>query len=109
MSDAAPQNILASIPEQLPAELFEKLAGDGVVRIERIISHGHRTPEGAWYDQPQAEFVLVICGAARLLFESRVDEVALNRGDYLLIAPHERHRVEWTTPDTPTIWLAVHF
>ncbi len=23
--------------------------------------------------------------------------------------PHRRHRVEWTTPDEPTVWLAVHY
>jgi cupin 2 domain-containing protein len=25
------------------------------------------------------------------------------------IAPHCRHRVEWTAPDEPTIWLALHY
>jgi len=26
-----------------------------------------------------------------------------------LIAAHRKHRVEWTTPDEPTVWLAVFF
>ena len=31
----------------------------------------------------------------------------LGPGDWLEIAAHRRHRVEWTDPTTPTVWLAV--
>jgi cupin 2 domain-containing protein len=31
----------------------------------------------------------------------------LNPGDWLWIAPHRRHRVDWTEPDAATVWLAV--
>ena len=78
------------------------------VRIERIVSHGHASPEGFWYDQDQHEWVVVLKGAARLCFEGR-EQVELKQGDFLNIPVHKRHRVEWTTPEEPTIWLAVFY
>ena len=30
-------------------------------------------------------------------------------GDFVNIPAHKKHRVEWTTPDEPTVWLAVHY
>jgi len=75
--------------------------------VERIVSHGHCSPDGFWYDQGQYECVLVIQGAARIEFEDRVLE--LRPGDFINIPAHHRHRVAWTTPDEPTIWLAVHY
>ena len=100
-------NLFADIPGKLPAELVEVLArGDGV-RIERIVSRGHVSPEGFWYNQDESEWVVLLQGAARLRFEDR--EVELGPGDYLHIPAHRRHRVEWTSPDEPTVWLAVHF
>ena len=77
------------------------------VRIERIISHGHVSPEEFWYDQDQHEWVVVRKGAARLRFEDRM--VEMKPGDFINIPAHKRHRVECTTPDEPTIWLAVHY
>jgi cupin 2 domain-containing protein len=29
-------------------------------------------------------------------------------GDHVHIPAHRRHRVEWTDPAQPTVWLAVH-
>lgn len=45
------------------------------MRIERIISHGHASPEGFWYDQGQSEWVVVLKGAARLQFEDGTVEM----------------------------------
>jgi cupin 2 domain-containing protein len=25
------------------------------------------------------------------------------------VLPHRRHRVAWTTPDEPTVWLAIFY
>lgn len=77
------------------------------VRIEQIVSQGHSSPEGFWYDQEQSEWVAVLTGAARLKFEDRT--VEMNPGDFVNIPAHTRHRVEWTTPHEPTVWLAVHY
>jgi cupin 2 domain-containing protein len=35
--------------------------------------------------------------------------MVLKSGDFIDIAPHRRHRVDWTHPDEPTIWLAIHY
>jgi cupin 2 domain-containing protein len=89
-------------------ELFTALLERPGVRIERIVSFGHTTPADAPYDQAWDEWVLLVEGAARLWIEGQ-DEVALGPGNHLLIPAHRRHRVTWTAPDVPTIWLAVHF
>ena len=101
-------NIYSEIPEQLPEELFQQLAGNGQVRIERIVSRGHASPEEGWYDQPQEEWVIVLRGSAILAYPDK-PSVTLKEGDYVTIAAHEKHRVAWTSPDEPTIWLAVHY
>lgn len=88
-------------------EFVEVLARSGRTRIERIVSHGEASPESFWYDQEEHEFVVVLQGAARLRFKGPDEEVAMEPGDYLTIAAHRRHRVEWTTPEGPTVWLAV--
>ncbi len=104
-----PINILAAIPAELPAELFETLAQADGVRVERIVSRGHATPPGEWYDQDQAEFVILVAGRASILFEGEDAPRELSPGDYLTIGPHARHRVEHTAPDQDTVWLAVHY
>ncbi|MDT8376246.1 MAG: cupin domain-containing protein [Mariprofundaceae bacterium] len=101
------KNLLDAIPAELPEELIETIAGNESVRIERIVSHGHVTEEGFWYDQNEDEFVLLLQGEAELEFEDAT--VRLKKGDCLTIRAHQRHRVKWTTPDQPTIWLAVCF
>ena len=101
------QNIFDAMPKSLPDEEFVDLLSRPGVRIERIVSRGHVTPEGKWYDQSEGEWVMVVRGAARLLIEGEAEERALETGDHLYLAPHVRHRVTWTDPDQETIWLAV--
>jgi cupin 2 domain-containing protein len=91
----------------LPDELITTLLAAGDVRIERIVSHGHASPQGFWYDQDHHEWVVVLKGAARLRFDDGI--VEMKPGDCINIPAHTRHRVEWTTPAEPTIWLAVHY
>ena len=100
-------NLFADVPGDLPAELCTVLLERGGVRIERIVSRGHASPEGFWYDQDRHEWVAVLQGAARLRFDDRV--VEMRAGDAIDIPARTRHRVEWTTPDSPTVWLAVHY
>jgi cupin 2 domain-containing protein len=100
-------NMLANIPRDLPEELFTRLLQAPGVRIERIVSHGHSSPAGFWYDLPEHEWVIVLKGAARLEFEDGTLEML--PGDYVNIPAQKKHRVAWTTPDEPTIWLAVHY
>ena len=65
------KNLFANIPDELPEELTATLLEADSVRIERIVSHGHASPEGFWYDQPQHEWVVLLSGAARLQFEDQ--------------------------------------
>ena len=100
-------NLFAGLPRRFPDELFTTLLDAASVRIERIVSHGHASPEGFWYDQDRHEWVIVLKGAARLRFEDGI--VEMKPGDFMNIPAHQKHRVEWTTPEEPTIWLAVHY
>ena len=100
-------NLFADLPRDLPNELISTLAESKGIRIERIVSHGHASPEGFWYDQAHSEWVIVLQGQARLRFEDRVLEMA--SGDFVNIAAHQKHRVDWTTPDQPTVWLVVFY
>jgi len=100
-------NLFANLPTQLPDELCTTLLDADDVRIERIVSLGHASLEGFWYDQDQHEWVMLLEGAARLRFEDEFLE--MKPGDFINIPAHKKHRVEWTTPDEPTVWLAVFY
>ena len=102
-------SLFAELPESLPEELLENLAVSQNVRIERIISTGQSSPDGFWYDQDEAEWVVVLRGEAGLEFEDQTERKRLYPGNYVLIPPHRKHRVLWTSPDEPTVWLAVFF
>lgn len=100
-------NLLAALAQRPAQEVFERLLErDGVV-LERIVSFGHATAAGSWYDQDRDEWVVLLSGAARLSFEGE-HRVELGPGDAVLIPAHCRHRVEWTRPDCETVWLALH-
>jgi cupin 2 domain-containing protein len=75
-------NLFSSLPATLSDAITETLVQAKSVLIEGIVPHGHASPPVFWYDQDENEFV---SGEAQL-----------------------QHRGEWTTPDEPTIWLAVH-
>jgi cupin 2 domain-containing protein len=91
-----------------PAERIEALWTAPGLRLERIVSTGQASPPGFWYDQPWAEWVLLLTGSAGLRFADEPEPRSLRPGDHLLIPPHRRHRVEWTAPGEPSVWLALH-
>ncbi len=109
MPERPTDNLFRGLLPQLPGELVTVLAGNETVRVERIVSTGHISPSGFWYDQPEHEWVVVLQGEAELRFERDDRRVRMQPGDHLLIPAHTRHRVEWTTPDGPTVWLAVFY
>jgi len=95
------------LPElPLSEELITVLDENDNVRIERIISTGQVSAE--WYDQEQTEFVTLLDGNAIVEFEDG-RSVKLVRGDTLLIKPHERHRVSFTSEDPPCVWLCIFY
>ncbi|MBT3310888.1 MAG: cupin domain-containing protein [Desulfobacterales bacterium] len=103
------QNIYSSIPADIPEELFLDVLKTDSVRIERIVSKGHTSPEGFWYDQDHNEWVMLLKGSAHMMFEGSDEIIELKTGNYIHIPAHTRHRVEWTEPKSETIWLAVIF
>jgi len=101
-------NLYGRMPDDPTRETCEALLETAHLRLERIVSFGQATPEGEWYDQPRAEWAVVLRGAAGVLFEGEAAPRALGPGDVLLIPAHARHRVAWTSTAQPTIWLALH-
>ena len=77
------------------------------VRIERIVSTGQCSDKDFWYDQQQAEWVMVLEGDAVIEFEDN-EQVKLSKGDYVFIEAHRKHRVASTKAGDMTVWLAVH-
>ena len=101
-------NLLKETPNNLPQEMFETLLDNNFVKIERIVSKGHTSPESGWYDQEQHEWVLLIQGAAIITYYDG-KEINLGKGDYLNIPAHTKHKVSWTDPSCETIWLAIFY
>ena len=101
-------NFFTSLPENLQSEVLESIVTASSVRIERIISKGHISPDSGWHDQKEHEWVLVLQGHAILEFE-QVGKHELKAGDHVNIPCHAKHRVAWTDPDCVTIWLAVFY
>ena len=102
-------NLFDNLPAELPDELMQTLVEQGNVRIERIVSQGHASPEGFWYDQSEHEFVLVLTGSAQLRIADEPTARQLAPGDFVNIPAHQKHRVDATTANEPTIWLAVFY
>ena len=103
------KNIFKNIPEDLSEEIVEKILEVKNIRIERIISKGQSSPPNFWYDQNENEFVIVVKGRAKLHFMGEEKPILISKGEYTIIPPHVKHRVEWSDPGTETIWLAVFY
>lgn len=101
------QNLLDQLPNATATEVVDKLLSASGLRVERIVSHGQSSPDDYWYDQDEAEWVMVLSGSARLEIEGEADARALGPGDAVYLPPHCRHRVARTDPDQATVWLVI--
>ena len=99
-------NLLVSLPAARDAEVSQALLTGKGVRFERIVSLG-QSPEGFWYDQEEVELVIVLSGRARLTIAGEPEDRVLGPGDAVLLPVRCRHRVAWTDPNHPTVWLAL--
>jgi cupin 2 domain-containing protein len=102
-------NLFGSASGDSRQEIVTSLLDTPNLKIERIVSMGQRSPPGFWYDQPWAEWVIVLAGSAGLFCEGEAEVRVLSPGSYVLIPARLKHRVEWTSQDHATIWLAVHY
>lgn len=102
-------NIFDLIPEEIPKELFQPILESPFFKLERIISKGHATPHGEWYDQDWNEWVMLLQGEATLIFKKGKKKVLMKCGDYLYIPAHCKHRVESSSIKEEALWLALHF
>ena len=101
-------NIFRPLPQCSDSEIFEDILRIPNIRIEHIVSHGQSSPEEGWYDQAEAEWVILLQGSAVLGFENG-KEISLQVGDYVHIPAHCRHRVVMTDQEEATVWLAVFY
>jgi cupin 2 domain-containing protein len=103
------ENMFANLPESLAEEEVLEVLRTPAVRIERIVSTGQASPPGFWYDQAQPEWVLVLAGAAELRIEGEPTVRRMGPGSFVNLPAHVRPRVEWTSADPSTVWLAIHY
>ena len=101
-------NLFADLPARRDAEELTPLLERAGLRIVRIVSTGQASPEGFWYDQDDNEWVVVLRGRGVIEFADG-RRVELAEGDHIDIPAHTRHRVAYTDPHGPTLWLAVHY
>lgn len=96
-------NIICDKNEEKFFEIFK----NDVIKIEKIVSNGQKSPENFWYEQEENEFVLVLKGDAILEFED--ETIELKEGDAVNIPAFKKHKVIQTNQNEPTIWLAVFY
>lgn len=96
-------NLFSIAHNSLPNELIEVLAEGKNIRIEKITSDGHASAQDFWYDQSEDEWVCILSGDAKILFED--SEIELKKGEHIFIPRHKKHRVKYTSKSC--IWLAV--
>jgi len=99
-------NLLSNLPDAANGEVITAVLQQPGIRIERIVSQGQVTPIDNPYDQGEDEWVLLLRGQAEVWLEGSGTH-RLEAGDHLFIPAHCRHRVTWTLPDAPTVWLAI--
>jgi len=103
------KNIFSQVSHSLSEELVEIFhEGEAKnLRIERIVSRGHHSAPGFWYDQTEYEWVTLLSGSAAIRFKDLDEFRTMKPGDSCLIPPHCKHRIEETSLEEDSIWLAV--
>jgi cupin 2 domain-containing protein len=99
-------NLFDQQPTSQKTEQFISILRRPGFNLEYIVSHGQASEPGSWYDQDDAEWVLLIRGHAVLEFNNQ-KSCELRAGDHLLIPARCKHRVNSCSDDA--VWLALHF
>lgn len=98
-------NIFENTEEAGEEGLFDLLQKGDHYRIERVVSVGHSSPEGLYYDQENDQWIMLVQGTATLELEGKL--VDLKAGDYLFLPKNSKHRIEKTSIEPACIWLCV--
>ena len=98
-------NLFTELPAAVDGEVFETLFANPTCRVERIVSFGHVSPPGFWYEQEEDEWVVLLVGSAVLAFADGC-VLDLRAGGWVSLPARCRHRVESVSQDA--VWLAVH-
>ncbi len=88
-------------------EVFEDLVKTDDFLVERIYTAKAFKQPGKWYYQEKDEWVLLLQGNAVLEFEEEKN-VRLDKGDYIFIQAHKKHRIRQSSEKSNCIWLAIH-
>lgn len=102
-------NIFSAIPAKTNDEFFENILKNDAFTLERIVSMGHTTPAGQWYEQARDEWVILLQGRASLEIEGQDELLEMAAGDHIHLPAKLKHRVEWTDDQQTTVWLALHY
>ncbi len=102
------ENIFDLIPDTFTEELTNTIFKSDKIRIERIVSAGHTSPQKGWYDQDENEWVILLEGYAGITFKD-TNEILLIPGDYFFIPAHKKHKVTFTSKKRKCVWLAIFF
>lgn len=86
-------------------EVIEELLHRDGMTLEKITSFGDKSPDGFWYEDCRAEWVMVVKGVGEIDFEDG-EHVRLCSGEYYLIESMRRHRVSYTSNDC--VWIALY-
>ena len=97
------KNIFDGITAVGEEEQFDYLMKGTHYRIDRIVSSGHSSPQGFWYDQEDDEWILLVQGKATLEVEGKFIE--MKAGDYMFLPKNCKHRIEKTSVEPICIWL----
>lgn len=111
MNRVAASNILSPLPCAQKAEVVTELLSKPGLRIERIVSSGQCSDENFFYDQVEAEWVILLQGNAELDIE--IDDAwqrqELQAGDYVNLPSHCRHRIHSTSITPQAVWLDIFY
>ena len=99
-------NLFKKVPGRIKKEICEVLVKRSGLSIKRILTQGQTTD---WLKQDTNEWVVLLAGSAKLLFEDGARQVSMKPGDYVQIPAGRRHRVSWTHPWQKSVWLAIHY
>lgn len=87
-------------------EQFEYIIHNENFAVERIVSFGHPSPDGYWYDQPNTEWVALLKGESTIEYQDETTK-DMTAGDHMIIPKGLRHRVKSVSEDA--VWIAIHY